>query len=603
MTQQSLGRIADPAPNRTGAPEWRGDAGAQRVFDKLFAPAQPATWHRVVEIGGGGRFTERLLALNPKARGWCFEAWEATRATTATRLAPLAAAGRVTVRALDTAAPGLMAETLAAAGQAGEVDAVLAIDGLLQADLSLLTACWLNAALMLKPGGRLLMTLADPNTPSGFQKILRDIRRFHRFQGRPCDRFGYVATDMVRAVLDRLGFVVDLLESWSNHEGRPPRDLYLSARLVFPDRAAAFRAALRPAAAPAGPPASYAEWWDREVPRALAGHAGRPPAEALLAQLLVPAEVETWRHAIEIGPGDARYTAALLRSQPRLRLTVFDVSDRVMQAAAAKLSLHVEEGRLGFLPIDPLHPDGMLAAFEREHLARTVDAVVSIDALMHVDLQYLVGYWLNAALLLKPGGWLAFSLADPTTAEGFARLLHDLPEAVAGPGQVGTRLEYHSFGLLRPLLERFGFDITCAGHWQATPTASGGRDLFIVAQLVRPEAAEALRGHISIGLAGPRFESGAEEAEPPMEPLAGLGGDEGGEFARILGQAVWRQLQRQGVPGLAADGRPTGWAENRRDYVRLGRQLLRDLAEMGITLHKAPAGPASARTGPSCASE
>ncbi|MGX9962991.1 methyltransferase [Roseomonas sp. F4] len=598
MTQHSLGRIADPVPDRTSSPDWARDAGAQRVFDKLFAPARPDQWLRVLEIGGGGRFAERLLALAPAAQGWCFETWEATRAAAASRLAPLIAGRRLDLLALDPMRPGLMAETLEAAGQAGQVDAVFAIDALLQADLSLLTACWLNAALILKPGGRLLMTLADPTTPSGFQKILRDIRRFHRFQGRPCDRFGYVATDMVRAVLDRLGFVVDLLEPWSNHEGRPPRDLYLSAHLAFPERAVALRAALQPAAEPAGAPLSYAEWWDRQAPRATAGHPTRPPAQALLDQILVPAEVETWRRAVEIGPGDARYTSALLRACPRLTLTVFDVSDKVMRAAAAKLTTPVAEGRLGFLPIDPLHPDAMLTTFEREHLAREVDAVISIDALMHVDLQYLIAYWLNAALLLKPGGWLVFSVADPTTAEGFERLLADLPNAVAGPGQVGQRLEYLSYGLLRPLLERFGFDVTYAGHW--TADAAPGRDLFIVAQLIRPEAAEALRGHLGTGLATPRFSGGAEEppAEFTPEPLA----EEGGELARILGQAIWRQLQRQGVPGLTADGRPSGWAENRRDYVRLGRQLLRDLAEMGITLHKTPArraGPNPARSGPS----
>ena len=534
------------------------------------------------------------------ARCWSFEPTPAARDATALRLPDLTAVGRLLPWALDRARPDGMLAAITEAGRARQVDAVFSIDATQQADLPSLVTHWLNAALVLKPGGRLLMSLADPTTASGFQKILRDIRRTHRFQGRPCDKFAYTSAEIVRSVLGRLGFVVEVLEPWSNHEGRPPRDLYLSALLFDPNRAEVFRDALRPSGTALVEPAlSYAEWWDAHAPRAIVGQPDRPPARAALERLMVPAEVGTWRRAIEIGIGDARFTAAVLRANPAVKLTVFDASDRVMQAAAAKLPEAVASGRLGFLPIDPLHPDGILTAFEREHLGREVDAVFSLDALQHVDLQYLLAYWLNTALVLRPGGWLVFSVADATTEAGFARLLADLPRGFANPGQVSDRLEYLSFGLVRPLLERLGFQVTYAGHWNPQDGGPTGRDLYVVAQMERPEAAEALRGHLSTGLAAPRF-TAMEEDDPedtpaararpdPLEPLA----EDSTELALALGQALWRQVQLHGLPGdnaIRPQGRD-GWAENRRHYQRIGQLVLRDLAEMGITLHKAASRP------------
>lgn len=584
MTKQGLGRVApdpgpDPAPTPAADRGW--DVYGQRMFDKLFTPADVAGWREMVEISGDGHLSEHVLRGSPAACCWHFGASRAAAEAMAARMPDLASAGRLRTGVLDPSRPDAMLAALEAAGRAGQVDAVFSIDAMQSADLPSLATHWLNAALVLKPGGRLLMTLADATTSSGFQKILRDIRRFYRFQGRPSAKFAYGSAEIVRAVLGRFGFAVELLEAWSPHEGRPPRDLYLSARLLAPERARAFRQAMQPSATQE-PALSYGEWWDAHAARATSGQPDRPPARAVFEHLLIPAEAETWRRAVEIGPGDGRFTAEILRANPSVKLTVFDVSDKVMQATATRLRPHVAAGRLGFQPIDPVRPDGMLTSLARAGLTQDIDAVFSIDALIHVDLQYLVAYWLNAALMLRLGGWLVFNVADATTETGFARLMADLPRRYASPGQVGDRLEFLSFGLVRPILERFGFEITYASHWNPLDGSQSGRDLYVVARLVRPEAAEALHGHIATDLPMPQQQPPDAGQDRPPPELA----EANAELTRILGQAIWRQAKLHGLPAP----RPgDGWAESRRDYQRFAQQVLRDLAETGITLQKAAA--------------
>ncbi|MBU8539924.1 methyltransferase [Falsiroseomonas tokyonensis] len=589
--------------------EWGNEASWQRIFDKLFVPAGVQSWQAAIEIGGGsGKYTERVLRAGQAVRVWGFDVSRNFLDATAARLGDDIKAGRLSLHEIDAAHPDGMFTLLAEAGQARRLDAVFSIDAMVHVDLTYLTTYWMNAALLLKPGGRVLMTLADPNTGGGFQKILRDIRKFYRMQGRICPKFEYLSTDIVRAILTRLGFEIELLEPWSNHPGRPPRDLYLSARLADPAKAEAFRDALRadPAATPpgqSGRPDSYADYWTREASRALAGRGDRPDAAAVRRRLFDMAEIGRWRRAIEIGTGDARFTAEVLQANPTLQLTVFDVSERLMKAAAAKLPEAVAAGRLGFQPVDPVHPDGMLKLFEREGLARDIDAVFSIDAMVHVDLQYQLAYWLNAALLLRPGGWLVLQLADATTEAGFARLLADIRRYFAFQGQTCARFEFQSYGLVRPLLEKLGFDITYAGHWNPRDGSESGRDLFIVAQLARPEQAEALRAHIAIGLAVPNF--AATPAEPPSaapsappapprpaaaqtlpEPVM----EDLPELSRTLGQSIWRQLHLRANPGLSSaklrEDMQELWAGNRREWTRLGETVLLDLAGRGLILKR-----------------
>ena len=578
------------------------------MIDRLLGAAGAAAWQLAATIEGGA-LAARLLDANDRLRLWDF----AEAATDPG--GPPESGGRLAAIRTDATRPDGIVAAFATAGLGRQVDAVVAIDAALHADTSQLLAWWINAGLVLKPGGRIVMALADPTTPAGFPRLLRDIRRFWRFQGRPCPKLGFQAPDIATTLLTALGFEIERLEPLPAQQGRPPRDIGVVARLVDPARAEAFAPALRadPMAGPtpgaeAGRPEGYPEYWTRHASRALAaGTTLRPDGPSVHDRLLANAGGEGWSHAVEIGLGDARYTAEALAASPDLRVLGFDVSPPVLEAAATRLAPHVAAGRLALHRIDPMQPGGLLRLVEEAGLARKVDAVFSIDALVHVGLQYQVAYWVSAALVLKPGGWLILSVADATSAAGFASLVSDLPAALRARGRPGSRLEYLSPGLVKPLLERCGFEVPYIWNWNPANGGDEGRDLYVMARLARPELAEALRPCLDAiaaeaapppaNMPGPAPIAMPEHpATPPSAPEpaarapdpAEAPQDDTVEIARALGQAYWRQMQIQQNPDLPRDvlrdRMREQWPANRREYTKVGQMALRQLANMGFTV-------------------
>lgn len=577
------------------------------MFGRLLLPAGAEGWEVVATMEGGAVAT-RLLDSNARLRLWDFA--EEVLADPDGRTA---GADRLASIRLDAMQPDAMLAAIEAAGMRRQVDAVIALDAALHADTSRLLGWWINAGLVLKPGGRIVMTLADPTTAAGFPRILRDIRRFWRFQGRPCQKLGFQSREIATTLLTALGFEVERLEPWSPQEGRPPRDLCLVARLVHPGQAETFRPALYTDMAEEKSPRSegFAEYWTRQSARALAADTPlRPDGQSAYDRLLANAEAEAWSHAIEIGLGDARYTAEALAASPALRLLGFDVSPPVLEAAAARLAPEVATGRLALHRIDPAQPDGLLRVVEQAGLAREIDAVFSIDAMVHVGLQYQLAYWISAALVLKPGGWLILSVADATSPGGFARLVTDLPAAYRARGRPGSRLDYLSPAMVKTLLELCGFEVPYIWNWNPADGGDEGRDLYVLARLARPDQAEALRPSlVATPTAAKLDDAAAAEAGPAQAAPRGAPGetnagkardmaesqnDETIEIARALGQAYWRQLQIQQNPDIPRevlrDRMREQWPANRREYTKVGQMVLRQLANMGFTVNRTGTG-------------
>ena len=87
---------------------------------------------------------------------------------------------------------------------------------------------------------------------------------------------------------------------------------------------------------------------------------------------------------------------------------------------------------------------------------REVDAVYSIAAMVHVDLQYLMAYLVTAAAVLRPGGKLTLSLATAATDAGFQKLVEDVGnfwEAQADPAG-SSKFEWFSGTMVESLLPR-----------------------------------------------------------------------------------------------------------------------------------------------------
>jgi cyclopropane fatty-acyl-phospholipid synthase-like methyltransferase len=586
--QESDSRLTYPGE------EWGNEQSWQRIFDKLFTPSGVANWDAAIEIGGGGgKYTERVLRANDKVRVFGFDVSKNFLDATASRLADHVRADRLTLTEIDPVAPDAMTTLIEQAGLKRKVDAMFSIDAMVHVDLQYLFTYWVNAAQVLKPGGRILMTLADPTTESGLQKITRDIRKFYKFQGRICPKFEYLSEEIVRYTLGQLGFEIESLDAWSYWDGRPARDLYLIAKLVDVPKAESFRDALRQDPKAERPMAeeaeTYAALWDRMAGFAIADRPDRARPEAVLFRLAEIAGVSRWQRAVELSLGDTRLTRALLNGNPALKLTAFHMSGGLRAAAAAKFPEELRDGRLELLPFDPVHPDFIYKRFEREKLHGSVDAVISLDTMLHLDSQYQFAWFANAALILKPGGWLVFNAADATNPKGFAKLLSDIRTYFPYQGQACTRFEWQSPSLVKGLLGALGFEIVECSHWDPATGGTDGRDLFVVARLARPEAALPFRLHLSIGLPIPTLPSADApdtEEELAMPKLT----DDEREAAKALGQAYWRQLQIQANPDMTKEQIreqfKTQWGGARREYTKLGHMVIRQLGKMGFAVVK-----------------
>jgi len=196
-----------------------------------------------------------------------------------------------------------------------------------------------------------------------------------------------------------------------------------------------------------------------------------------------------WRHAVEIGPGSGKYSDRVLR-RSAADLRAYDVSADFMRVCERRCGDWIDVGRLSLHLIEGRSPSEVLDDLASAGLVRQVDAFFSIDAMVHVDLQYLVVYFIVAALALREGGKLIVTLSNATSEEGFDKLLHDI--AWTYPQQVDPhgsgKFEWLSPELVRFVLSRLGFDV-----WMP---AAEGRDIWLIATLVDVTKADELEARL-----------------------------------------------------------------------------------------------------------
>lgn len=212
--------------------EWGRPGWWEEVFDLLFRP-HVTDWKRAVEIGqGSGKYTLKVLAAS-EATVRAYDVSSQFLEVCADRCRSEIDGGRLRLHLLNEKPNEMLCDL---ADWRGEIDAFYSIDAMVHVDLQDLIAYLLTAALTLRQGGRLILTLADGTTPQGFKKLLRDIRTFYRESGA---KFEWLGPDLIRATLLRLGFEADLMRE-AGH------DLFVVATLRRPKMAVGLERYLEP---------------------------------------------------------------------------------------------------------------------------------------------------------------------------------------------------------------------------------------------------------------------------------------------------------------------------------------------------------------------
>jgi SAM-dependent methyltransferase len=258
-----------------------------------------------------------------------------------------------------------------------------------------------------------------------------------------------------------------------------------------------------------GPPENVSAFWDdyvkREFPILRGDRTDLPwPGDEWgnpdgwrdqFETLFWPARAAQWRDAVEIGPGSGKYTLELLNAVPDVRVHAYDVSPSFLAVCAERCRAEIDAGRLRLACLESRHARELLDDLDRHGLAGGLDGFYSIDAMVHVDLQYLVVYLLTAALALRQDGHLVLTLADAGSDKGFAKLMKDASHHYPRQGRPSGKFEWLGKELVTELLGRLGFELVFMDNY-LTRRPGEGRDICLAARLASPDLAEKLRHHL-----------------------------------------------------------------------------------------------------------
>jgi SAM-dependent methyltransferase len=161
---------------------------------------------------------------------------------------------------------------------------------------------------------------------------------------------------------------------------------------------------------------------------------------------------------VEIGPGAGKYTALILDAYPAATVRAADVSGLYLEVLAERLAPAVAAGRVVPVLLDA-DPDGLRRDLATASWMARVDCVCSFDALVHVDLQYMVAYLALASACLRPGGVFSTMLADATSDAGHAKLLTDIRRVWPYQGRACHQFQWVSPDIVRSVFGRLDLQV------------------------------------------------------------------------------------------------------------------------------------------------
>jgi hypothetical protein len=166
-----------------------------------------------------------------------------------------------------------------------------------------------------------------------------------------------------------------------------------------------------------------------------------------------------------------------------------------MEVMKERLSQDIEQCRAEPVLIKAENSNELLEELEKRNLVRKLDAFFAIDAMVHVDLQYLIVYFITAALTLKHNGLLIMTFANAVSQNGFRHLLNGAKPFYPLQGKATAKFEYLSPDIVDLVLGQMGFHVNYAKPFGTDINMD--RDLYVVARLVDIERAETFRDSIS----------------------------------------------------------------------------------------------------------
>jgi SAM-dependent methyltransferase len=242
----------------------------------------------------------------------------------------------------------------------------------------------------------------------------------------------------------------------------------------------------------------YRAQWDAYVKQRLQTHPSEWPGDEwgdeeywlqLFQKMFIDVGAGEWHACVEIGPGSGKYTNYLLRNSDA-QITAFDISPAYLDVLKRRLSQDIIDARLDPVVIHGEMPDEILKYLGRKNLIRKIDAFFSIDAMVHVDLQYLMAYLITACLSLKENGYLILTVANATSVSGFAHLVECIKVFYPQQGKPSWKFEHLSPEIVEYVLQQLGFTVEFVPIFA---TVEISRDLHVIAKLTDTARADGFR--------------------------------------------------------------------------------------------------------------
>jgi SAM-dependent methyltransferase len=217
----------------------------------------------------------------------------------------------------------------------------------------------------------------------------------------------------------------------------------------------------------ANPNGSFASAWDAYVAGSNAPD-GRWPGDewgdeylwnAWFERLFAAFGVDEWERAVEIGQGAGKYTERVLRGSST-QILALDVSPAFQELCKRRLAHDIAEGRLLLRQVDERDPDALARAVEAAGWTGHVDAVFSIDTLVHLTITQLTALLLGATKALRAGGLFIGTFANATSRRGQDKLLADIDRVMRAGGDPSTGcFHWSSPDLISALGIRCGYTV------------------------------------------------------------------------------------------------------------------------------------------------